>query len=109
MPNAQSDTRPPDMLKSGGKIHVNYNIVEGTIEDERGTRTIFSYDYVVVGDVDRSTLINAMISDRYSKSAEFALINNRSLGKPEDVSEYDEYQAFRTNVKSIVDSIQHDT
>jgi hypothetical protein len=45
-------------------------------------------------------LIDAVIADRYSKSAELALINNE-LATP-GTAEYAEYQAYRAEAKRIV-------
>ena len=100
---AQSDSIPERFVKSRGRVQFNYNIHEITVEDMDGTtRTAYEYDYVELeGDVTRSKLIDAVISDKFTKDAEIALINNYLINK--DVAEYDAYQAFRAEAKGIVD------
>lgn len=58
---AQSDTIPEPFVKSNGKTQVNYNIQPGSIADERGTRTVYNYDYVEIdGEVTKLKIIDAL-------------------------------------------------
>jgi hypothetical protein len=101
---AQSDQVPERFVRSGGKTQFNYNIRQVTVEDLEGiTRMSYEYDYVEIeGEVTRSKLIDAVISAKYSKDAEIAMINNFLINK--DVDEYKAYQSFRAEVKKIVDT-----
>ena len=102
---ANSNTRPEAFITSKEKTLFNYNIVETTKEEIDGSeRQSFDYDCVEIeGTVTRDKLIIALIQDRYSKNDEIALLNNKMIGK--DLNEYDEYQAYRAEVKLIVDDI----
>lgn len=102
---AQSDTRPNKFIKSRGKIQFNFNIVEETVEDEHGTRHVFNYDYVEIENTERNTLIDAVISNKYSKADEIAFINNKFRSKPDDIIKYNNYNDYRTEVKQIVDDL----
>lgn len=51
MMKAQSDTIPESFVKSNGKTQVNYNILPVSKTDEKGTRTVFEYDYVEINGV----------------------------------------------------------
>lgn len=57
----QSDNNPTNFVKSNGKTQVNYNITSAQITDERGTRTLYNYDYVEIeGIVTRQKVIDAI-------------------------------------------------
>lgn len=99
-----SDTYPDKFIKRNGKIQFRFNIKLVEKQDMNGVRESYDYDYVVISEeVTRSKMIDAIISDRYSKDAEIALINNE-IATP-GTAEYTEYQAFRTLVKEIVDAV----
>uniref|UniRef100_A0A6M3JLM8 Uncharacterized protein n=1 Tax=viral metagenome TaxID=1070528 RepID=A0A6M3JLM8_9ZZZZ len=102
---ANANTRPKDIMASKRNTHFNFNIVESTIEDLGGEpRISFNYDYVEIeGEITRDKLISAIIRDKYSEDAELALLHNRMVSK--NLVEYEEYQAFRVEVKVIVDEI----
>ncbi len=58
---AQSDTIPESFVKSNGKTQVNYNIQSIVKIDEKGTRTIYIYDYVEIdGEVTKNKFIDAL-------------------------------------------------
>lgn len=102
---AQSDTKPDKFIKSRGKIQFNFNIVEKLVEDKYKTRSVFEYDYVEVENTEKNTLINAVISNKYSKADEIAFINNKFRGEQGDIIEYNDYNNYRTEVKQIVDDL----
>lgn len=57
----ESDTHPPDFVKSNGRTQCNYNIVSVQKTDERGTRTVYEYDYVEIdGNVTKLKIIKAL-------------------------------------------------
>ena len=101
---ANSNTRPEQFIKSRDLTHFNFNVVETTKEDMDGkSRISFDYDYIEIkGKVTRDKLISAVIKDKYSEDAELALLHNKMAGK--DLLGYDKYQAFRVEVKKIVDT-----
>lgn len=60
----------------------------------------FSYSYAEIdGPLSRSSIIDAIISNEYTKDAEIALINNKINGS--DTGEYAGYQALRAKAKAI--------
>lgn len=69
---AQSDTHPPDQIKSRGKTQVNYNVHEIEVEDpEGGTRTAYEYDYVeVAGQVTKAKVLAAMNAEELEDDPE---------------------------------------
>jgi len=100
---SNSNTVPETFIKSKRNTHFNFNIVETTKEDMDGKpRISFDYDYVEIeGTITRDKLISAIIEDKYSKDAELALLHNKMVGR--HLEEYDEYLAFRVEIKAIVD------
>ena len=100
---AQSDSIPERFVKSRGRVQFNYNIHEITVANLDGTtRTAYEYDYVELeGDVTRSKLIDAVISDKFTKADEIALINDKLANI--NVDKYRAYQTFRAQVKGMVD------
>lgn len=100
---AQSDSQPAKLVQSNGKTQFNYNIQAVEKTDERGTRIVYEYDYVEIeGEVTRNKLIEALIRTRYGASDELALAHNNAVSK--DTAEYTDFQAYRTQVKAIVDA-----
>lgn len=101
-----SDTKPNTQLKSRGKTQVLYNIKEAVVTDMDGkTRTAWEYDYVEIdGELTRDKIINGIIREKYSESAEFALVNNYLINK--DVTEYNAFQDYRVMAKTIADTFQ---
>lgn len=102
---ANANTRPNDIIRCKKVTIVNYNIEEVTITDMDGEpRQAYNYDYVEIGkEITRDKLISVIIRDKYSEDEELALLHNKLISK--DLVEYEEYQAFRTEVKVIVDKI----
>jgi len=97
-----SDTYPAQFQKRNSKTQFCFNVVPVEKQDMDGaTRKSYDYDYIVFeGDSNRDKLIDAVIADRYSKSAELAMINNE-MATP-GMTEYVEYQAYRAEAKRIV-------
>lgn len=98
-----SDIQPETFVSTLGLIQFRYNITETVRTDmNEEERTEFQYDYVNVPDKERTTLISALVSDKYSAAAEIALVNNELLHS--GTVEYAEYQLYRSTVKSVVDN-----
>ncbi|MDA3790504.1 MAG: hypothetical protein PF503_18680 [Desulfobacula sp.] len=92
---------PDKFTSSKGKLFYNFSIVESEKTDETGTRTSFDYESVEVKDKKKSTVIAAIMRDRYSIDEEFALVNNKFKNKDNADLEYDDYQAMRSMIKDI--------
>jgi len=99
----QTNTTPEIFVQSAGKTQFRYNITQISIDEMGGgTRIAFAYDYIEIdGEITRAKLIDAVISEHYTKDAELALINNEIVSP--GTSEYAEYQSFRVAVKTIID------
>ena len=93
-------TRQPAIVNLGnGKYQFIYN----QQEVQRDEETFWEYDYVEVDKVDKATIIQAIIHKSYSLDDEVALINNYNQGLK--IEEYEAYQQFRNDVKSIINEL----
>lgn len=102
---AESKEKLPAIGRSRGKIVFRYGFVEiqRTVSDGGTPETAWQFQQVMIPPpLNRSRLIDAVISSRFDKSAEIALLNNKVLG-PAGAAEYDQYQQFRQQVKKWVD------
>ena len=102
---SNSDHIPLTTVKSNGLTQVRYDAVEVTRENPDGsTKTSYDFSYVEVeGELTRSKIINAIITDVHSKDAEIALINNE-LASP-GTEQYIAYQALRAHAKEIANAV----
>lgn len=100
---SSSDQSPAITEKSNGKIQVRYNITPFTRTIMDKEQSGYDYDYVEVGELTRAKIIDAIISNIYDKSAEFALINDE-LASP-GTALYVEYQTLRVHAKEIASAI----
>lgn len=102
---SQSAEVLPTMSQSRGKVVCRYNYQKVEIGDDSGGATAaIDFDSVVIpAPVTRAALIDAIILERYDKSAEIALINNR--GSKQGDIDYAEYQTFRAQAKAWADEI----
>ena len=99
-----SDTYPETTCQSNGKTQIRYDAAQVTRDAMGVARTSYDFEYVEIsGELTRSKIIDAIISDVYSKDAELALINNE-LASP-GTAEYATYQALRTHAKAIADGV----
>lgn len=95
-----SNTRPNNIVKvSPTKWHINYNIEKVTREDE----TFFEFDYVTVTKLNRGVIVNAIVRKKYSESEEFGILRKQLNDIRTD--EYNEYNSFVENAKTIVGGI----
>lgn len=98
------ETLPAMTELSRGKIVCRYNHRTVDVGDSEDGAMVTEFEYVLVdAPVTRASLIDAIINDRYDKSAEIAFINNR--GTEQGDIEYAEYQAFRFQAKAWADEI----
>lgn len=93
---AQSAEKPQATEDLGRQKRFNFNIQEKTTEDG----SIFEFECVTCID-NRNALISALIRRQYDADDELALINNYQDGEASHVEEYEEYQAFRSECKTI--------
>jgi len=102
---SNSDSIPLTTVKSNGLTQVRYDAVEVTRENPDGsTKTSYDFTYVEIeGELTRSKIINAIISEVHSKDAELALINNE-LASP-GTEQYTAYQLLRAHAKAIADAV----
>lgn len=101
---AESKDKLPVFGRSRGKIIFRYDFlkIEKTNDDEKAEGAWRFQQVTIDPPVSRSKLIDAIISSRYSKSDELALINNRIL-TTDVAAEYQDYQIFRAQAKAWVD------
>lgn len=97
---AESKEKLPAIGHSRGKIVFRFDFREIQRERDDGqTETAWQFQQVMIPPpLDRARLIDAVISNRYDKSAEIALINNRELSDA-CAAEYETYQAYRAQAK----------
>lgn len=86
---------------SHGKWHINYKIESFT--DPESGKEMFHFDYVIVRKLDKDTIINAMVRKQYSESNELAILRKHQTGQ--DVAEFDAYNAYVEECKSITNQI----
>lgn len=117
MRTGNSDSYPEKMVISDNKKQFRFNIIPFEKEIMGVIHKGFSYEYIELdGEITRSKLIDAIISNVYSKDAELSLINNVILSNYTPINvgetvtlnntpEYIAYQQLRTNAKIIADEL----
>lgn len=102
---SSSDQIPEITEKSNGKVQIRFNIEPFTRTMMDKEQTGYNYEYVEInGEITRAKIIDAIISNTYSKDAELACINNE-ISNP-GTEEYKEYQLLRKKAKEIAAAIQ---
>lgn len=96
---AQSNEYPQSIIDRGKQHQINYNVVEKTIEEQ----TVYEFEYVLIPELSKNSLIQELMHKLYSIDDEIALINNYNAGI--DTTEYDAYQTYRDECKSIANTI----
>lgn len=98
---------------SDGRIRVNYNVEESTEEypvfnpetheptGETTTVKVYLCQSVDIDKFDRTTLIVALIREKYSIDDELAILRQ----KDSKTAEYDAYYAFAEECKAVADEI----
>ena len=97
-----SDTKYPPVLDLGdGRYQFTYNQEDVEVDG----RTVNEFDHIQLPlPVNRDKLIAALLELRYSKDHQIAILFNKDDGTPEHAEEYATYQAFRQEIKNIVDT-----
>lgn len=58
---AESDTHPGRLTKSRGVAYYNYNIQQAVEQTDKGERTFYKYDYVIIeGKITRNKIMQAL-------------------------------------------------
>lgn len=97
-----SDAKYPPVLDLGdGRYQFSYNQ-----EDvERDGQIVNEFDHIQLPlPVNRDKLIASLIEQRYSKDHQIAILFNKDDGSQEHADEYAAYQAFRQEIKNVVDT-----
>ena len=99
-----SDSVPNLIRVKGNKIRIYYDIEE--VEKKLDGKTQIQYKFIYT-DISlsptRGEIIDAIISNKYSKDTELALINNELASS--GTIEYKEYQDYRIHAKGIADLV----
>lgn len=93
---AQSAEMPPKVEDLGRQKRFNFNIQEKTTEDG----SVFEFECVISAN-NRNALIAALIRRKYTADDELALINNYQDGEASHIEEYNAYQSFRNECKTV--------
>ena len=90
-----SDNIPKAIQSLGnGKYYLNYNIEEVEIDERKS----YNYISIYVDNIDRITLITALIAEKYSIEDEIKILYR---GTPEQVQEHEDWVAWCKNYVSI--------
>ncbi len=102
---AQSKEKLAAIAATRGKILLRYNFQATTLQTQDGhDQAGYTFEEVRINPpLTRAAAIDAIISSRYTKADEIALINNKDLDK-QGATKYSDYQAFRAQAKSWVDT-----
>ena len=105
MKTGSSDSYPNLINYSDGKLQIQYDAVEVNREDPDGSiKTSWDYKYIEIEGVPtRDILIDAFISNIYTKDAEIALINNKLVDP--DYSKYEDYTNLRAHAKELANEV----
>jgi len=91
-----SAVAPEEFVQCEGKWQFRYNITE--IAATKDTPEIWQYDFVEVQDLDRSGLIDALITARYGYASQLG-----KLALSRTSAEWNDYNAFRQACYTSVD------
>lgn len=92
---------PPVLDLGDGRYQFTYN----QEEVERDGQIVNEFDHIQLPlPVNRDKLIAGLIEQRYSKDHQIAILFNKDDGTQEHADEYAAYQAFRQEIKNVVDT-----
>jgi|ETN01SMinimDraft_4_1059930.scaffolds.fasta_scaffold41204_2 hypothetical protein len=101
-----TDTKPDTLIQKENKWQLCFNIKEKNVQGIK----VFHYNSCLLNNaknITRGIIIETIVSEKYSKGEELALINN-ILNEPDNntrVDEYQEYQQIRTDAKNEADRV----
>lgn len=94
---------PDAIQKMPNGFACNYNINEQTQTVENQQVISYNYDQIRIDNIEYSTIVSAILRQKYSIDKEFALTNNYAC---EGTSpEWEEYQIDRAQAKAIAKTI----
>ena len=97
-----SDNKFPPVLDLGDG---HYQFTFNQEDVERDGQIVNEFDHIQLPlPVNRDRLIAALIEQRYSKDHQIAILFNKDDGIQDHAEEYTAYQAFRQQIKNIVDT-----
>jgi len=88
-----TDTEPETLIQEKGRWQLCFNIKEKTVQGIN----VFHFNSCTldnVADITRGIIIDTIVSEKYSKDEELALINN-ILNEPDDEDRKSEYRAYQ--------------
>lgn len=92
-----SKDRPEEIVPCEGGWQFRYNITELAASESQDSG--YSYDYVMVPAVDRATLIDALITEKFSYAAQLG-----KLALSRTSAEWTAYNTFRQECYTTVDA-----
>jgi len=95
-----STNTPLKTVPSKGKYQVRYNVTDHQRDDMGETITEKKWNYVIVDELTRKKIIDALIRAKYDVNDEFSLV-----AKPDTDADYIAYRAYVENCKAIADDI----
>lgn len=95
---AQSAINPPSYENLGNRFRLNFNVQEKVDEDEE---MFFEFETLEVPEIKKSAIVAGLIRRKYSIDDEIALINNHEIDKTTYSVDYQEYQDYRVECKTI--------
>lgn len=95
-----SAIEPAQIVPHNGGYQLRYNIEQITREVDGETVTEWQFEYVNVPDLDRATLIDALITARYSHTSQLG-----KLALDRDSDEWAEYAAFRAACYALAEAV----
>ena len=100
MPKSFSTSRPEKVAKfDHSHVILAYNIVAVEATDSKDAG--FEYDTIVVPEVSKGAIVEALLRERYTINDELALLRQRNSKK----AEFNEYNDFAEAAKATADSI----
>ena len=102
----QGDNKPELYYYLQGGIIINVNEEQKTGSTMDGEKIYWEYDSIKVSETPtKAEIVNSIINCKYTPDSETAAINNYNNGEPKYITEYQNYQMYRTFAKSTADNI----
>lgn len=102
---ARSVISPQSVEFLGNRYRLNYNVEQ--VLDTDNTE-LFQWDSIEVQSLKKGVVVAQLIRQRYSLDNEIALINNYNLNMALYEQEYQQYQQYRDECKSIAISFTNE-
>lgn len=100
MPKSFSTSRPEKVAKyDHSHLLISYNIVAVEATETRDAG--FEFDTIVVPELSKGAIVEAILRERYTLNDELALLRQRTTKK----TEFNEYNDFAEAAKATADAI----